>query len=89
MQLRVCKIWFPFSFIMHKSILKILVFLMVSLIVSCSFDGGGKDHERNELRAGRYFGGSSAAFWTPRHFVPLEVEKRGQGFLLESIGKEY
>jgi len=72
---------------MHISILKILVFLMASLIVSCSFDGTAKDHERGKLRAGRYFGGSSAAFWTPRHFVPLEVEKRGRGLSLERIGK--
>ena len=62
---------------------------MATLIVSCSFDESVRSHEHNELRAGRYFGGSSAAFWTPRHFVPLEVEKRGRGFLLESIGKEY
>ncbi len=67
---------------MHKSILKILVFLMAPLIVSCSFDDDDddRDHDRNKLRAGSYFGGSSAAFWTPRHFVPLEVKKRGRNF---------
>ena len=65
---------------MHKSILKILVFLMAPLIVGCSFDDAVRDHDRNKLRAGSYFGGSSAAFWTPRHFVPLEVKKRGRNF---------
>ena len=72
---------------MHKSILKILVFLMASLIVSCSFHEVVRDDERSQLRAGSYFGGSSASFWTPRYFVPLEVEKRGRGLSLESIGE--
>ena len=53
---------------------------MAPLIVGCSFDDAVRDHDRNKLRAGSYFGGSSAAFWTPRHFVPLEVKKRGRTF---------
>ena len=72
---------------MHKFILKILVVLITSLIVSCSRDEAVKDQERSKLRAGSYFGGSSSAFWSPRHFVPPEVEKRRRSLSLENIVK--
>ena len=55
-------------------ILKILVLLIVSLVVSCSFSGICHEAPSHELSAGDYFGGTSSGFWSPKNYVPPEIE---------------
>ena len=60
----------------NSVILKILVILMVSLAVSCSFLDLKKGAHSRSLKAGDYFGGTSAGFWAQKSYVPSEIENR-------------
>ena len=62
---------------MHLVFLKILAFLMVSLIVNCSFNDRVGQKGR-VLQAGDYFGGNSSAFWPSGLYVPGEIENKEQ-----------
>ena len=60
----------------NSVILKILILLMASLIVNCSSPVfKGKSHAR-QLKAGDYFGGTSAGFWPPKNYVPPEIKNK-------------
>ncbi len=61
---------------LNSVILKILVLSMVSLVVNCSFSGTIGKSKPHSLKAGDYFGGASAAFWSPNNYVPREIMKK-------------
>ena len=59
-----------------SAILTISVLLMVSLIVNCSSAGIKGKSPARQMRAGDYFGGTSASVWSPKKFVPREIENK-------------
>ncbi len=69
---------------MYLVFLKILAFLMVSLIVSCSFNER-RVEKGMPLQAGDYFGGNSSAFWPSGLYVPDEIKNNEKRLSSESV----
>lgn len=71
-----------------SGILKILVILIIPLIVSCSGMPAKKHSIRALFDSGDYFGGSSRSHWSPKSYVPPEINLKSMKLSEEKAAVE-